>query len=464
MANTADPSQLPEDSKISRGTLLKRGAAAAAAVVGSGALASALDGGPAEAATAREARFNIIGRAQPITLQVWHTYNAAETTQFVKEVNGFEQANPGIKLNLYSIPFEQRATKVPTAVQTNSLPDILRADYPYQFYLAALGKALPLDEYMSGWDGFKDMPSWLIDAAKYNGHIVTIPMQPWPWGLFYNKTLFKKAGIAAPPKTWDEFIKDAKLLTGNGVAGFDLMGDTANGNQTFFIMNSMMGGSVFKDPNNPTPQGVNLLSPQTKATLDLYDEMFTNHVLESGVVANNFNDMIQVFQSGKAAMAIDGSWEIGTYDLVKGLDYGVAPLWTLPGAPYRVFSAYSLYVVPSTTKYPKQAAAALEWLLSKANVLDWSTSLGEIPALRQSVESSPQMKAYLATHPKAKAFDYPPSSYAPFYTYNPPVPYWNAMSDASVKVLEEYYLGRITKAEVLPQMQAAVQAAVKANM
>jgi len=41
-----------------------------------------------------------------------------------------------------------------------------------------------------------------------------------------------------------------------------------------------------------------------------------------------------------------------------------------------------------------------------------------------------------------------PNSYAPFYAYNPPIPYWNAMSDASVKVLEEYYLGRITKAEV----------------
>jgi len=50
------------------------------------------------------------------------------------------------------------------------------------------------------------------------------------------------------------------------------MGDVANGNQTFFIMNSMMGGSVFKDPNNPSAAGVNLLSPQTKATLDLFDE------------------------------------------------------------------------------------------------------------------------------------------------------------------------------------------------
>ena len=401
---------------------------------------------------------------QSITLQVWHTFNVAETNQFVKEINAVQQANPAVKLNLYSIPYQQRETKVPTAVQTNTLPDILRADYPYQFYLAALGKALPLDEYMKGWDGWKDLPDWLIKGATYKGHIVTIPMQPWPLALFYNKALFKKAGIAGPPKTWADFIGDGIKLRKIGVAGFELIGDTQNGfGFPFSSILAMMGASLFKDPNNPTADGVNLMSPQAQKAIDLWSQLLTNHIVEPDVVANGFNDMIQNFQSGKVAMAIDGSWEIGTYASQKGLDYGVAPLPVLPGAPYRVFAGYSLYMIPSTTKYPTQAAQTLEALLSKSNVAEWSTSLGEIPALRQSVESSPRMQAYLAAHPSYKAFDYPASSYAPFFSFNPPVPYFNAISDAAAKVLQKWYLGRITKAQVLPQMQAAVQAAVKAN-
>ncbi len=404
-------------------------------------------------------------QGQAITLQVWHTYNVAETAQFVKEGNAFQKANPSVKLNLYSIPYQQRETKVPTAVQTNTLPDILRADYPYQFYLAALGKALPLDEYMKGWDGWKDIPAWLIKGATYKGHIVTVPMQPWPLALFYNKTLFKRAGIAGPPKTWAEFISDGKKLTKNGVAGFEVIGDTQNGfGFPFASILAMMGASLFKDPNNPTPAGVNLTSPQARKAVQLWSQLLTNHIVEPDVVANGFNDMIQNFQSGKVAMAMDGSWEIGTYAAQKGLDYGVAPLPALPGAPYRVFAGYSLYVIPSTTKYPQQAAKTLEWLLSKSNVAQWSTSLGEIPALRQSVESSPQMGTYLSDHPSYKAFDYPPSSYAPFFSVNPPVPYFNAISDAAAKVLQEWYLGRITEAQVLPRMQQAVQAVVKANM
>ena len=40
--------------------------------------------------------------------------------------------------------------------------------------------------------------------------------------LFYNKDLFSKAGIAAPPKTWDEFEADAKKITalGDGNVGY----------------------------------------------------------------------------------------------------------------------------------------------------------------------------------------------------------------------------------------------------
>jgi multiple sugar transport system substrate-binding protein len=400
----------------------------------------------------------------PLTLQVWHTYNVSETQQFVKEVNAFQAANPGIKLNLYSIPYQQRGTKVPTAVQTNTLPDILRADYPYQFYLAALNKALPLDIYMKGWDGWKDLPAWLVKASTYNGHIVTVPMQSWPRALFYNKTLFKKAGIAAPPATWAEFIRDAKKLTKNGVVGFDLIGDTQNGWYMFMMLNAIMGGSLFKDPSHPTLDSVNLTSPASQRTLNVYAQLLTNHVIESNPTANGFNDMVQGFQSGKVAMTIDGSWEIGTYAGQKGLDVGVAPLPALPGAPYRVYADYSLYMIPATTKHPHEAAKTLEWLLSKPEVAQWSTSLGEIPALRQSVESSPQLKAYLDMHPSFKAFDYPANAYAPFFATDPPVPYSNDIDNVISTVLQKWYLGRIAKGQVLAQMQQAVRAVVQKNM
>ncbi len=35
--------------------------------------------------------------------------------------------------------------------------------------------------------------------------------------LFYNKDILAKAGIAAPPKTWDELAADAKVIKDKGI-------------------------------------------------------------------------------------------------------------------------------------------------------------------------------------------------------------------------------------------------------
>ena len=41
----------------------------------------------------------------------------------------------------------------------------------------------------------------------------SVPLYGLAYTLFYNTKLFKQAGISAPPKTWSEFVADAKKLT-----------------------------------------------------------------------------------------------------------------------------------------------------------------------------------------------------------------------------------------------------------
>jgi len=399
----------------------------------------------------------------PITLTLWHTYNVPEAAQFNKEIAAYQKLNPGIKIDAQEIPFTQRATKIPTAVQTNALPDIVRADYPYQFYLAGVNKALPLQNYLKSWDGYKDIPAWLWQNATVNGNIVAFPESYWPRGLFYNKALFKKAGIAAPPATWAAFIADARKLSQNGVAGFNLQGDAQSGWFQFLYMYGIMGGSIFTDPAHPSAATVNLTSPTARKTLDLYAQLVNNHVIEANPTSNDYNAMVQSFQSGKAAMIIDGSWDVGAFNPIKGLDYGVAPLPTLPGAPYKVVADYSFYVIPSTTKHPKEDLALLEWLESTSNAATWATTLGEIPAIRTSSENAAMVSTYLATSPALKAFQHPSGDFGPTAGFNPPVPYGTSITQKVSAVLQKYLLGRITKAQVLPQMQQAVQTVVKSN-
>ena len=49
--------------------------------------------------------------------------------------------------------------------------------------------------------------------TQYKGKRCALPLLADVYGLYYNKKLFKAAGITSPPKTWDEVTADAKKLT-----------------------------------------------------------------------------------------------------------------------------------------------------------------------------------------------------------------------------------------------------------
>jgi multiple sugar transport system substrate-binding protein len=401
----------------------------------------------------------------PVTIQYWHTWTLAETNLYNKMQVQFKKSHPGITINVYNIPYAERATKVPTAVQTNTLPDVLRADYPYQFYLAALHKSLPLNQYLKGWDGLKDIPSWMWQYATYHGDIVAIPQDYWPRALYYNKTLFKKAGIAGPPTTWSAFVSDAKKLTANGVAGFGLEADTSQGGAFLFdMLLALEGGKFFKDPSSITADGASLNTPAAQKAQQLFSQLVDSHAYEANPVGTTYNDIVQGFQSGKIAMYIDGSWAVQNYaSTAPKLDYGIAPLPALPGASYKVFADYSWYTIPSTTQHISQDVTFLEWMLSPSNTLNWAITLNHIPPVRTSNVTDPAFTKYLAAHPIYKAFVYPANSFAPISSIEPQVPFDNAINTAMAQLLQSYLLGKTSASGLLPAMQSAVQAVVKSN-
>ena len=48
---------------------------------------------------------------------------------------------------------------------------------------------------------------------KWLGKQYYLPVHAGCVALFWNTEIFKKAGIAGPPKTWDEYVQTAKKIT-----------------------------------------------------------------------------------------------------------------------------------------------------------------------------------------------------------------------------------------------------------
>ena len=100
-----------------------------------------------------------------------------------------------------------------TMIQNNQAPDILNlnayASYAKDGLLYNSDEVLPAAVKSDILDTF-------VKYGTYQGKMYGFPDLSSARALFYNKTLFKEAGIANPPKTWDELEADAKKIAATG--------------------------------------------------------------------------------------------------------------------------------------------------------------------------------------------------------------------------------------------------------
>ena len=96
--------------------------------------------------------------------------------------------------------------------QAKKLPDVLMIQVDWVAEFGDLGLIEPLDERIA-----KEPPEFFANIPatfhqKWRGKQYYLPVESGAVALFYNTDLFKAAGIAGPPKTWDEFAETAQKL------------------------------------------------------------------------------------------------------------------------------------------------------------------------------------------------------------------------------------------------------------
>lgn len=131
----------------------------------------------------------------------------------------FHQANPAITVNVQTVNWTDFPNKVQTLVQNKQFPDILEGDTAPQF---AQSHLLYADsQVLSPAVLHNLMPTFLKDG-QYQGTDYGIPFTTSTRALYYNKKIFAKAGISAPPKTWAQLKTDAAAIKAKGYIGYGM--------------------------------------------------------------------------------------------------------------------------------------------------------------------------------------------------------------------------------------------------
>lgn len=150
-------------------------------------------------------------------------------------------------------------------------------------------------------EDFGDIAPGLVRGMTIDGKLIGIPVRHATQGLFYNEALLEEAGIAAPPKTLEELVDQAKKLTftskaGTPVTGMILASDLA----VFPVMFARAFGGDFITPDFklvPDPEAM-------EKGLDTLRGMFEAGALPRSYATTKNDDQVTWIQQGRAAFTV----------------------------------------------------------------------------------------------------------------------------------------------------------------
>jgi raffinose/stachyose/melibiose transport system substrate-binding protein len=269
------------------------------------------------------------------------------------------------------------------------------------------GYLLPLDEYVAkSYPTTEGQPfgavvnQTLLDLARNlgGGSIKNIPYQPSAFVTMYNKDLFNQAGIAAPPKTWDEMLDACAKLKAIGVAGVTV-DDAYMGCLFGYTMDRMVGveTTLTMVRNN------DFTGPQVRAFAELWDNMAKNGYISPRAASNIYPaGQIEEIATGRAAMYLNGTW---LPNEIKGsnpnLNWG-AFAWPAIGDGDGVYAnnyGSQSFGVHKDTKHPEEVFQFIVYLttgvwdvtlakesigIPMANSSEWPAALAEAKAVVDS--------------------------------------------------------------------------------
>jgi len=328
------------------------GLAAATVLTACGASDNADDSTSGSSANALDAALKKGGE---LTYWTWTPSAKAQADAFMK-------AYPNVKVTVVNAgTATDEYTKLQNAIKAGSgAPDVAQIEY-YALQQFTLSEGL-LDLSKYGFDELANKftaSTW--DAVNQNGGIYGLPQDSGPMVMMYNKAIFDKHGIDVP-KTWDEYVADAKKLHEADSSTYitNDAGDPGYADPMIW----QAGGRPYKIDG--TDVTVNLQDEGTKRWADMWNKMLQPGYLSD--IPTWSDDWWKALGNGTLATIITGAWMPAIMEATNpGAAAGkwrVAPIPSYDGSATTAENGGSAESVVKQSKNPALAAAFLRWLNS----------------------------------------------------------------------------------------------------
>ncbi|PIA98499.1 extracellular solute-binding protein, partial [Streptomyces sp. HG99] len=263
----------------------------------------------------------------PIT--IWYSNNAQEVAWGKEMVADWNASHPKEKVSAQEIPAGKSSEEViGAAITAGNAPCLVLNTAPAAVPgFQKQGGLVALDEFPDGKKYLQErVGGRLSQYASPDGKYYQMPWKSNPVMIFYNKELFKKAGLDAEhPKlsSYQDFLQTSRKLVGSKAAKAAIWpAPTSEFYQSWFdyypMFTAQTGRQLVEDGK------AQFASPEGIKAAQLWKTMYADGLAPK----ESFNG--DAFGEGKSAMATVGPWAVSVYG--DKVEWGAVPVPTADGA------------------------------------------------------------------------------------------------------------------------------------
>jgi len=385
-----------------------------------------------------------------VTLQMVESLTNPTRTELLKTMLAdFEEANPGIKVQLVSPPTEQADQKIQQMLQSGSGVDVLEVRDLTVGPFSNNGWLYDMAGDLESWDGYENLTdqakSFTIDSE---GKGYFVPYGFYGLSLFYRTDLVKEAGFDGAPKTWDELVEQATAIQdpAQNRYGYAFRGGANSIGQVMSILEAYNADNLDAENAYKVTSGDSIFStPESQTAIDKYIELFKTGSPESSV-AWGYAEMVQAFTNGSTAFLLQDPEVIGVVNdsSLTEDQWSVAPNLVGPTGKAAWPMATAGWGVAEASEHKEEAVKLVEWLSGDASTT-FAKENSLVPILAEAADDE-----FFKTGPWAA---YVEMTSAPDTYLSVVEPrsssWWTEWSQRSESDLQQVLLGKMSTADLL---------------
>ncbi len=302
----------------------------------------------------------------------------------------FKKEHPNITVEFQEVPAEESEKKLTTQIAGGNPPDAAYVDASNVPVFAPRKALVNLESYISRSEIVKSedyVEAFKVQASD-DGQLYGLPFDGESTGLFYRTDLFEAAGIAGPPKTWEEFTAAAQKLTDPAKKQYGFQVFAPEAEYYFYPWLWQNGGELLSGAD----ETIAFNSDVAKQAADYYVGL--KQYSSPDYLNSNSYDARLGFAQGQIAMYMAGAWFAGTlsdeFPKIEG-KWASAPLPSGTAGCKTTIAGDALVIF---ARSEKQDAAWkwIEFLSTPENMAKWTyQSTGTLLPPRTSLLESPEL-------------------------------------------------------------------------